>query len=196
MKTQLITGLKVLAMMILLLGIIYPLCITGIAQICFHKKANGSLVEKNGQIIGSSLIGQAFESVIYFSSRPSAINYNTLPSGASNLGMTNKLLYQQMIERKNTFLLRNKLSSNKNIPSEMLFASASGLDPHISPETAMLQVNRIAFVRQFSEKQKKELKQLVEKQTEKSQWNLFGQARVNVLLLNLQLDQIKSVSPE
>ncbi len=177
--------------MTILLGVIYPLFITGIAQACFRHKANGSLVEKDGKMIGSALIGQQFDSAAYFSSRPSATDYNALPSGASNLGLTNQKLFDQVKERKEAFVTRNELSPCKKIPSEMLFASASGLDPHISPEAAMLQINRIAKTRRFSDQQKWKLQSLVEEMTEQPQFDLFGEPRINVLLLNLRLDEMK-----
>ncbi len=177
--------------MTVLLGVVYPLFIAGIAQVCFPDKANGSLIEKNGKIIGSMLVGQQFDSAAYFSSRPSATGYSTLPSGASNLGLTSRKLYDQVKERKEAFIVRNGISPSRKIPSEMLFASASGLDPHISPEAATLQINRIAKTRKFSDQQKWKLQSLVEEMTEKPQFNLFGESRINVLLLNLRLDEMK-----
>lgn len=121
---------------------------------------------------------------------PSVIGYNPIPSGASNLGPTSSKLKALVDERKATFLKTNQLGENTQIPSEMLFASASGLDPHISPEAASLQLNRIAKARSFSPVQKQNLKQLVEKLTEKPQLTLLGESRVNVLLLNIQLDEL------
>ena len=177
--------------MTLLLGIIYPLLITGIAQLAFPKKANGSLVELNGKLCGSELIGQKTDSAAYFHLRPSATDYNTLPSGATNLALTNKKLYNAVQIRKQKFIEENNLPKNAAIPAEMLFASASGLDPHISPEAAKLQINRIAIARNFSEEQKKQLSDLVNKVTEMPQYGIFGCARVNVLKLNLELTNIK-----
>lgn len=177
--------------MILLLGVVYPLLITGVAQLCFHDKANGSLIEKDKKVIGSSLIGQRFDDPAYFSARPSATDYNTLPSGASNLGLTSQKLHTQVMKNKENFITRNGLTDKDSIPSEMLFASASGLDPHISPEAALLQVKRIARERGFSVKQQQELQDLVVNMTENPQFQLLGEQRVNVLLLNLRLDEIK-----
>jgi len=191
MIKQLITSLKILGIMTLLLGIIYPLLITGIAQLAFPKKANGSLVELNGTLRGSELIGQKTNSAAYFHLRPSATDYKTLPSGATNLALTNKKLYNAVQIRKQKFIEENNLPKNAAIPAEMLFASASGLDPHISPEAAKLQINRIAIARNFSEEQKKQLSDLVNKVTEMPQYGIFGCARVNVLKLNLELTNIK-----
>jgi K+-transporting ATPase ATPase C chain len=188
---QIITSLRMLGIMTVLLGVCYPLIMTGIAQLAFSKKANGSLVEVNGMLKGSELIGQKTDSTAYFHSRPSATDYNTLPSGASNLALTSKKLYDIVQARKQRFIEENNLPKNAAIPSEMLFASASGLDPQISPEAAKIQINRISVVRGFSKEQKKQLGDLVTQLTETPQYGIFGCARVNVLALNLELDKIK-----
>jgi len=180
-----------LGIMTILLGVCYPLLMIGIAQLAFPHKANGSLVKVNGTIKGSELIGQKIDSVIYFHSRPSATDYNTLPSGASNLALTNKKLYDLVQARKQKIMEENNLSNEAAIPSEMLFASASGLDPQISPEAAKMQINRISVARGFSEEQKKQLSGLVDKLTETPQYGIFGCARVNVLRLNLELGKMK-----
>jgi len=190
MKT-LLTALKIFLFFTLLTGIVYPLAITGINQLAFPKKANGSLIISEAGIIGSELIGQTFDSSIYFSSRPSAISYNPQPSGGSNLGLSTPKLMEQVNERKTTFIKDNELDSLVAVPSEMFFASASGLDPHISPEAALLQVNRIAKARNFDEVYKEKLIKLIENHTEKPQFLVFGVVRVNVLLLNLEIDKIK-----
>jgi K+-transporting ATPase ATPase C chain len=153
-------------------------------------KANGSLILKNNKIIGSELIGQHFDSIIYFTSRPSAISYNPLPSGGSNFGLTNAKLKHSVDSLKNQFLVFNQLESNTTIPSEMVFASASGLDPHISQEAALLQVERIAKVRNFDLGKKQLLFQRVKEMTEAPQFSILGEERVNVLALNLELDKI------
>jgi K+-transporting ATPase ATPase C chain len=191
MKKQLLISLKMLIIMTILLGVIYPLLITGVAQLAFPNKANGSLVKVNGALRGSKLIGQKTDASIYFHSRPSATDYNTLASGASNLGLTNKKLYDSVQARKQKIIEENNLPQGAVIPSEMLFASASGLDPHISPEAAKMQINRIAKARGFSEEQKKQLNTLINKMTEAPQFGIFGYARVNVLMLNLELDKLK-----
>ena len=189
MKTFM-TSLKIFLFFTVLTGIIYPLVVTCITQLTFPSNANGSLIISNHRVIGSVLIGQSFDSSAYFTSRPSAIAYKTLPSGGSNLGVTSSKLKVQVEARKKQFLTFNELVNNTVIPSEMLFASASGLDPHISPEAALLQVNRISGARHLNSAQKQKLFQLIEQHTEKPQFYCLGQKRVNVLLLNLGLDAL------
>jgi potassium-transporting ATPase KdpC subunit len=184
-------ALKIFLVFTILTGIVYPLLVTGIAQVVFPHQANGSLILKDNKIIGSELIGQQSDSTIYFTSRPSAIGNNPLPSGGSNYGLTSKKLKDQFTERKNKFIAFNQLGKNAEVPSEMLFASASGLDPQISPEAARLQINRIATARHFSNTQKERLKTLVEKMSEAPQLACLGESRVNVLLLNIALDKLK-----
>lgn len=186
-----IIALKAFLFFTILTGIIYPLFITIISQVMFHEKANGSLITDGSKIIGSELIGQQFDSIVYFSSRPSSVNYNPLPSGATNYGLTNVKLKNMVNNRYNQFISYNKLDSLTKVPSEMLFASASGLDPHISPEAAFLQVERISHARNFSSDQTQYLKQLIKNQTEAPQLLCLGKKRVNVLLLNLEVDKIK-----
>ena len=184
-------ALKIFLVFTILTGIVYPLLVMGIAQVVFPHQANGSLILKDNKIIGSELIGQQSDSTIYFTSRPSAIGNNPLPSGGSNLGLTSAKLKAQVAERKNKFITFNQLDKNVEVPSEMLFASASGLDPHISLEAAGLQVNRVATARHFSNTQKERLKTLVEKMSEAPQLGCLGESRVNVLLLNIALDKLR-----
>jgi K+-transporting ATPase ATPase C chain len=190
MKT-LIISLKIFLFFTVLTGIVYPLFVTGIALLLYPAKANGSLVLKNNQVIGSELIGQQFDTSIYFSSRPSAVLYNPLPSGGSNLGLTNEKLNILVAERRHRFSTSNSLDSLAVIPSEMLFASASGLDPHISPEAAFLQLDRVAAARHFNARQHQKLLQCVVALSETPQFLCLGQARINVLLLNLETDKIQ-----
>ncbi len=189
MKTLYIS-LKIFLFFTILTGIIYPLMVTGIAQLIFPWKANGSLITKDNEVIGSKLIGQEFDSIIYFSSRPSAVSYNPLPSGGSNYGLTNTKLKELVNERKKQFIAFNQLDSLTFIPLEMLFASASGLDPHISLNAALLQVERIAKARNYTETQKQKLLECIKAHTEKPQFLCFGEERVNVFLLNLDIDKI------
>jgi K+-transporting ATPase ATPase C chain len=191
MHRQLIISLKIFVLMVVITGILYPLLITGIAKMFFNSKANGSLVLQNNEIIGSELIGQKFDSLTYFWSRPSATDYNTLPSGGSNLGPTSAKLMSLVSDRKRLFMKYNGISAASEIPSEMVFASASGLDPHITPEAALLQVDRIVKYRRFSEEQQRKVVDLITNLTEDPQFHLFGQERINVFLLNLSLDKIK-----
>jgi K+-transporting ATPase ATPase C chain len=191
MKTQTIIAIKFLLVMTVLTGAIYPFFITGVAQLAFPAKANGSLIMKDGKIIGSELIGQKFDSSIYFWSRPSAIDYNPIPSGASNFGPTSDKLKKQVEERRKLFATINSIADTSTIPKEMLFASASGLDPHISPEAALLQLKRVAMARNLNETQKQKVDQLIKNKTQGPQFFLFGEPRINVFELNLALDSIK-----
>jgi len=186
----LVIAIKMLLLFSILTGVIYPLIVTGMAQLVFNSKANGSLIEKNGTIAGSALIGQKFDTAIYFSSRPSATSYNPLPSGGSNLGLTNSRLRELSEQRRHQFIAFNNLDTLTSVPSEMLFASASGLDPHISLRSALLQYERISRVRRLNESQKAKLKELIYSLTEKKQLFCLGEPRINVLQLNLSLDNL------
>ena len=192
MKIQILISVKIFVLLTVLLGAGYPLLVTGLAQLAFPDKANGSLIRDGNRLVGSELIGQKFDNDLYFSSRPSSTGYNTLPSGGSNLGPTSSKLKQLVADRKIQFREFNQLAGSEDVPSEMLFASASGLDPHISVAAALLQVDRICTVRLFTEMQKKQLLQLVGDLTESPQFGLFGEERVNVLNLNMKLDKIKN----
>jgi potassium-transporting ATPase KdpC subunit len=190
MKTQTIIALKFLLVMTLLTGIIYPLLLTGVAQLSYPSKANGSLIMKDGKIIGSELIGQKFDSSIYFWSRPSAIGYNPVPSGASNYGPTSDTLKKQVNLRRSLFAKMNSIGDSMNVPKEMIFASGSGLDPHISPEAALMQVDRISQSRHFDNTQKEKLLKAIKDLTESPQYLILGEERINILILNLELDKI------
>lgn len=190
MKKQIFTAVRVSLVFTIITGIIYPLGITLFSNIFFTQKAAGSLIEKEGHIIGSELISQKFTGDKYFWARPSAIDYNPLPSGASNLSLTSAALKKNYDERKKYFLDKNFLNSNHSIPEEMLFSSASGADPHISGEAAYLQVNRIAKARNFDEMKINKLKRIIESSIRNPQLGIFGKTVVNVLLLNLELDRI------
>ena len=183
-------ALKIFLFLTILTGFVYPLLVTGIVQLVFPYKANGSLIVNNSIVIGSKLIGQQFDTSIYFSSRPSTVSYNTLPSGGSNYSLTNTKLKNLVDERKYKFLIFNQLDSLAEIPPEMLFSSASGVDPHISPKAALLQLERIAKARKFDDKQYKQLELLVKKLTEVPMFLCLGEKRINVLLLNFETDKI------
>jgi K+-transporting ATPase ATPase C chain len=191
MKTQTKIALKFLLVMTILTGILYPLLMTGVAQLSFHYKANGSLIIKDSKIIGSELIGQKFDSSIYFWSRPSAIGYNPVPSGASNYGPTSDTLKKQVAARRILFAKMNSLSDPLLTPKEMVFASGSGLDPHISPEAAVMQIERISSVRHFDNAQKEKLQKKIIDLTENPQFFFLGEPRINVLMLNLELNKIQ-----
>lgn len=190
MKAQTIIALKFLMVMTLLTGIIYPVLMTVVAQLSFPKKANGSLIMKNGKIIGSGLIGQKFDSSIYFWSRPSAIGYNPIPSGSSNYGPTSDTLKKLVGARRVLFAKMNSLQDPLSTPTEMAFASGSGLDPHISPKAALMQIERISSERHFDTTQKEKLLKIINELSEDPQFFLLGEQRINVLVLNLELDKI------
>ena len=192
MKTQLTIALKFLAIMIVLTGIVYPFLMTVVSQIFFPSKANGSLIMKDGKIIGSELIGQKFDSTIYFWSRPSAIAYNPIPSGGSNFGPTSKALKKQVADRRVLFATQHSITDTLSIPKEMILASASGLDPHISPQAALMQVDRIVKVRQLDSNQKQQLLKSIAELSEGPQFSFLGDNRINVLALNLELDKLKN----
>lgn len=194
-KQSTLIAIRAFVVLTLLTGIIYPLTITVIAQVLFPQQANGSLIEVNGTIIGSDLIGQQTDDPRYFWWRPSAVNAmqgssleNPASSGATNYGSSNAALETQIMERQEAFDSANHLADNIAIPQEMLFASASGLDPHISPLAARLQIDRIAEVRGLPVEK---VADLVESMIEAPQLRFLGESRVNVLRLNLALDALE-----
>lgn len=192
MKTQILIAIKIFSLLTILLGVAYPLVITGIAQLAFPEKANGSLIVQGNKVVGSEWIGQKFDSVVYFSSRPSATDYNPMPSGGFNLGPTSSKLRQLVAERQAQFIEFNQLTDSEEVPSEMLLSSASGLDPHISPKAALMQVERIVRVRQLDETKKKQLIQVIKELSESPQFSFLGENRINVLALNLELDKFSN----
>lgn len=173
-------------------GMLYPIVVTILAQTAFHHQANGSLVERDGKLIGSELLAQQFTGSNYFWPRPSACTYGTSPSGivassGSNLGPTSGALQTNVVNNIAAFISGNNLPTNTVVPADMIFASASGLDPHISPESAQLQIARVAASRGIKEDA---VKELVAGFVEPPQWGFLGQARVNVLMLNVALDEM------
>jgi K+-transporting ATPase ATPase C chain len=173
----------------LLLGVVYPLFCTGVAQIFFTKQAGGGILSRGGQIIGAELIGQKFESDKYFWGRPSAVDYNPLPSGGSNAGPTSDAFKKSTLERAAKLKASNPGMGEP--PQDLVFASASGLDPHVSPEAASYQAPRIAGERALP---LAVVQALIADATLGRQWGLFGEPRVNVLLLNLALDAKQGIS--
>jgi K+-transporting ATPase ATPase C chain len=167
-----------------LFGIAYPLVVTGLAQALFPDKANGQLIERNGKVVGSRIIGQAFSSPGYFRSRPSAAGtgYDPLNSGGTNLGPTNKKLVDAVRAAVDAAKKENPLAP---VPIDLVTSSASGLDPHISPAAALFQAPRVARERGVPED---EIRRLVEGHTSGRQFGFLGEAVVNVLELNLALD--------
>jgi potassium-transporting ATPase KdpC subunit len=193
MKTQTIIAIRFLLILTILTGVFYTFFITAIARVIFPGKANGSLILNNGKIEGSELIGQKFDSAVYFWSRPSAINYNPVPSGASNYGPTSDTLKKLTGARRMAFTVSNSLNDTTKIPNEMISASGSGLDPDISPEAASLQVERIVKARNLNEEQRKQVIDLVKSLTREPQFHLLGEQRINVLELNIALDKLNNV---
>lgn len=185
-----LAGIKMILFFTVLTGLLYPLFITGFAQVLFPGKANGSLIRIDNKVIGSELIGQKFTDSAYFQGRPSATDYSTLPGGGSNLSPTSSDLKKKVDERRRDFIAFNNLDAKTDVPVEMLTASGSGLDPHISARSAMLQISRVAAFRKFNEEKSRELVKLVARCTEEPQFSLLGEARINVLLLNLELDKM------
>jgi potassium-transporting ATPase KdpC subunit len=186
MKKNLITAVLMTLVTTVLFGLLFPLVITGLAQVLFPKQANGELVTRNGKVVGSRLIGQSFSSPGYFHSRPSSAGtgYDASNSGGSNLGPTN----QSLIARVQADAHRlQKENPGAEIPMDLLTTSGSGLDPDISPEAAEFQVPRIAKERGLSEDI---VREAVRQHTAPRQFGFLGEPRVNVLELNLTLDQI------
>jgi K+-transporting ATPase ATPase C chain len=176
---------------IVLCGVLYPLAMTALAQLAFPDKANGSLVMRDGKLVGSTLLAQQFTGNTYFWPRPSAATYGTGPSGiagssGSNFGPTSAQLQTNV--RANAKALRDahKLPADAPVPADLVYASGSGLDPHISPEAARFQIGRVAAARGMD---KEKVRALIEQHIEPPQWGFLGEARVNVLLLNLALDE-------
>ncbi len=197
MKTLWI-AIRLFLVMTLLTGVAYPLLVTGASQVLFPYEANGSLIlssprgnegAKQAPAIGSELLGQNFKDQKYFWSRPSAVDYNPLPSGGSNLGPTSAELLAKFNERKQNLEKASFQSGNTAIPEDLLFASSSGLDPHISPAAAYYQINRVASIRGLTNTQKQELKSLIDTMTEDRSFGILGEKRVNVLKLNMELEK-------
>jgi potassium-transporting ATPase KdpC subunit len=188
MLSQLWPALRINIFLTILLGVGYPLAVTGISQLVFPHQANGSLITKNGQVVGSELLGQNFTKPEYFQPRPSAAGndgYDPTASGGSNYGATNQKLIDRTKASVEKFHKDNPDYSGP-IPADMLTASGSGLDPDISPASAQAQVARVAKARGISADQ---LSQLVAQNTKSPDLGLLGEPRVNVLKLNLALDQ-------
>jgi len=187
MRRQLLSALVVAAVMTVVLGLAYPLLVTGVAQVAFPNRADGSLVRLDGRVVGSRLIGQSFSSPGYFHSRPSAAGdgYDGASSAASNLGPSSPDLADAVKERAAAYRAENGLPAAAPVPVDAVTASASGLDPHISPENARLQAPRVARARGISLDR---VLALVDRHTDGRTLGVLGEPAVNVLELNLAVD--------
>lgn len=165
-------------------GIFYPAIVYGFAKFAFPKVSSGSLIEVDGKVIGSELLSQSFDSPEYFHSRPSAVGFDTSSSGASNLGPSNVQLSKKVEERRIYWVERG---GTEPVPSELLYSSGSGLDPHLSPEAVKYQIPLVAKAKGISEEK---LARLVDATLESPEWGLFGSSKINILKLNLKLRSI------
>jgi K+-transporting ATPase ATPase C chain len=189
MKKNLLIALWFTLVTTLMFGVLYPLAVTGLAQVLFPVRANGQLIERNGKIVGSKIIGQSFTGLGYFHSRPSSAGtgYDPTSSSGSNLGPTNKIL----IERVKTDVQKlHSENPNVPIPVDLVTASGSGLDPDISPAAAEFQIPRVAHSRGMKED---DVRTLVQKHTNGRDLGFLGESRVNVLELNLELDAVHAL---
>ena len=199
---MLLKAITVSLALLLICGIIYPLAMTGISQLMFHKQANGSIIEYKGKPVGSELLGQAFSDPRFFHGRVSAYNYNTykladtkpdkngkiaytgVGSGSANLAPSNPALVDRVKKDINTFLKAHPGVKKENIPTDLLTSSGSGLDPHISPQSAEIQIPAVSEATRISIL---ELEKIVKKYTEGRQLGIFGEPRVNILKVNLEI---------
>lgn len=203
-RTQLVTGLRALAVLTIICGLAYPLVVTAAAQLAFADKANGSLISHNGRVVGSALLGQTFTSEKYFHSRPSAAgalaagsagadvdvdDLSQVASGASNLGPTNDELTTQVAERAAAYRKANGLAPRTPVPVDAVTASGSGVDPHISVANARLQAPRVASARGLT---LDTVRGLIDANTTGRSLGMLGEPGVNVLELNLALDRLAS----
>ncbi len=189
MKRNIMIAVRFTLVTTVLFGLGYPLVVTGLSQWIFPKQANGSLIERNGQVVGSRLVGQGFSGDAYFHPRPSAAGngYDPLASGGSYLGPTNQALVTRVQQDVAKWQQENP---GTPIPSDLVTTSGSGLDPDISPASAEFQVARIAKARGMSAE---DVRKIVAKHTKPRQYGIFGEARVNVLELNLDLDAVAPI---
>jgi K+-transporting ATPase ATPase C chain len=187
MKNHISISIRLTLVTLVLFGAIYPLVITGIASVAASNRGKGSILFHNGKVYGFEVIGQSFHSDKYFVGRPSAVGYNAAATGGSNKGPTNPEYLGQVEERIKEFLSHNPDVKREDIPVDLVTASGGGLDPHISPLAALIQVPRVSKTRGISEEV---VTKLVAEHTEGPLLGLFGTSTLNVLKLNIALDQI------
>ncbi len=191
MKTTMLISLRVLIVLTIITGVIYPLAMTLFASFVFPARSQGSIIRIHGTAVGSELIGQHFTSPKYFHGRPSTAGYDPMMSGASNAGPTSQALRDSAAGRQRQFLNQHSMPLGGTVPAVLLFASGSGLDPDISPEAAILQIGRIARARNFDTATEFRLAELVRRSTQQPQFGFLGMPRVNVLLLNIAVDTMQ-----
>ncbi|MEP6948815.1 MAG: K(+)-transporting ATPase subunit C [Ginsengibacter sp.] len=187
MKKYLLPSLKLTLVVLIICSVVYPLFIAAVAKLA-PGGGNGETLSVNGKVVGYANIGQKFTQDKYFWSRPSAVDYNAAGSAGSNKGPTDSAYLAQVQDRIDSFLVHNPSVKKADIPSELVTASGSGLDPDLSPQGAYVQVARIAKTRSISEEK---IKNLVAQQVQKPLLGLFGPEKVNVLKLNIKLDELK-----
>ena len=187
LRKQILPAIMMTLVLCVVTGFVYPGVVTALAQLLFPRQANGSLVTVNGRVVGSSLIGQAFTRPEYFHGRPSAAGngYDATASSGTNKGPTDRKLADTLIAQAVDSVVKNDGARKGAIPSDMVTSSASGLDPHISPAYAFLQVARVARARQVDSA---DVRRVVDAHVEGRQFGFFGEARVNVLMLNIAID--------
>lgn len=185
--SALLPAIRFAIVAIILFGLLYPALATFAGGILFPAQANGSLITRDGKAVGSSLVAQNFVGDNYFQSRPSAASYDPRAMAGSNLASTNPALRERMVESSKVISARENIAATA-IPADMVTTSGSGIDPHISPEAAKVQINRVAKARGLTAEQ---VQALIDANTQAPTFGLLGQARVNVLQLNLALDAIK-----
>lgn len=189
--STILTALRLFAALTVLTGVLYPLAVTGLAKLFFPRQAAGSVVTRDGRPVGSELLAQKFTGDRWFWPRPSAADFATVASGASNLGPTSSNLVAAVAARAAAFRAAHGLVADAPVPAELVFASGSGLDPHLSPEAARLQVGRVALARGLDPAR---VLALVERHVEGPQLGLLGEPRMNALRLNLALDGISGIA--
>jgi len=192
LRKHLYPAIAMTVVLTVLLGVVYPLVVTVLAQLIFPRESEGSLIVRDGKVVGSRLIGQPFNGPGYFYSRPSAAGagYDATSSGGTNLGPTSKKLIEEQVSKRVEEL--RKTNHNAPMPVDLVTSSASGLDPHITPAAAEFQVARVARERRINEE---EVRRLVRECTEERTFGVLGEARVNVLELNLKLDELMRLQP-
>lgn len=190
LASQLLMALRATAVFLVLCGLLYTGVATFLGGVLFPHQATGSLIERDGQSLGSSLVGQPFESARYFYGRPSAAAYDPTATGGSNLAPSNPALRERVLEDSKRIQAKEGVNADV-VPVDLVAASGAGLDPHISPAAAELQVSRVAAARNLPVEA---VREAIQQHTQGPQWGLFGQPRVNVLELNLALDALQQAT--